>query len=440
MLWAGIVVSGMLPSSDMAQACDGNQQNNTPRDSDSIQSQVDVALATLDYRQRPDPEVLAGLIHLVESGEAESHVRRRAALTLGRLGSLAPEGVAPLRRLLAKSRAGAEPAETALWVLPALGLYGAAAHGTAGDLAAIARDATLSRELRISAVAALVQMGPTRTGLATIGALISDHRLEFELRAASMEGVVAWRQGAAMLLPQVLRWFDDPDPGLRGLAASALGGFGALGAPAEECLADLFLGDESPLVRETAAQALMEILAIPSPWMLEVYDETVRDINQLPPGAEEVPGFRMRQTEILRLVGRSRAMALLPSDDPLRIAWQKRLEKALNGELSSEDLSVMLTAMEVLLQWKSPAPDDLWRASIGRGLFSPSAEERRAMVRLFQKHPFDNRHQAWLESLLLSHQRGPGTDRSTKAPLLTAQRQAVQAALRTFPPTRQAAP
>jgi hypothetical protein len=184
----------------------------------------------------------------------------------------------------------------------------------------------------------------------------------------------------------------------------------------------------------------MEILAIPSPWMMEVYDETVREINRLPPGAEEVPRLKVRRVEMLRLVGRSRALAELPAADPLRIAWQKRLEEALNGERSPEDLSVMLTAMEVLLQWKSPSPDDLWRASIRRGLFSPSAEERRAMVRLFQKYPFDNRHQAWLESLLPSHQGGPSTDRSMKDPLSNAQRQAVQAALRTFPPAGQAAP
>ncbi|QDV28922.1 HEAT repeat protein [Planctopirus ephydatiae] len=386
---------------------------------------VDLALQTLDYTQPPAPELLADLKRLVESDDVDDLVRRRAAIALARLGSRAPSGVVSLKRVLTEVKSGKERASTLLWVLPALGRYGLLAHETAANLALIAFDSHYPEEIQLSAIAALVEMGATREGLAVIEKLLTNRHLPLELRTAGMQGVIAYRQEASMLLPQVMRWLDDEDFALRAMAAEAIGGFGERAMVAEERLAAMFLDDPAPLARESAAQALLAISPQPPLWIINIYDETMTEIAKVEAAmsseslastsgriaddrqaelALKLAALRLRQLEILQLIGSTRDWQQMVTNPPGRPAssdlnqwklWRGRFTAA----LKSDSLKISLMALEILL--RSNALEGVeWQQVIQRGLLSSSPEERRATVMLFQKYPWDAQCQTWLEGLL----------------------------------------
>lgn len=411
---------------------------------------VDLALQTLDYTQPPAPELLADLKRLVVSHDVDGLVRRRAAIALARLGSRAPSGVVSLKQVLTEVKSAKEPASTLLWVLPALGRYGSLAHETAADLAFIAFDSHYPEEIQLSAIAALVEMGATREGLAVIEKLLTIRHLPLELRTAGMQGVIAYRQEASMLLPQVMRWLDDEDFALRAMAAEAIGGFGERAMVAEERLAAMFLDDPAPLARESAAQALLAISPQPPLWIINIYDETMTEIAKVEAAmssgslaskagqltddlqaelALKLAALRLRQLEILQLMGSSRDWQPMATNSarPHGAAdltqwklWRARFEAA----LKSDSLKVGLLALEILL--RSKAFDGVeWQPVIQRGLFSSSPEERRATVRLFQKYPWDAQCQIWLEGLLKDLQ-GQALQIEDQAPAVNSQAPAEQ--------------
>ncbi len=406
---------------------EGEQPAREPRDDAArdARQRVDLALQTLDYTQPPSPELLADLKRLVESHDVDDLVRRRAAIALARLGSRAPSGVVSLKQVLTEVKSGKEPARTLLWVLPALGRYGSLAHETAADLALIAFDSNYPEEIQLSAIAALVEMGATREGLAVIEKLLTNRHLPLELRTAGMQGVIAYRQEASMLLPQVMRWLDDEDFALRAMAAEAIGGFGERAMVAEERLAAMFLDDPASLARESAGQALLAIFPQPPLWIINIYDETVTEIAKVEAAmsseslasisgriadelqaelALKLAALRLRQLEILRLMGSTRdwpQRVKNPAGQPPASElnqwklWRVRFAAA----LKSDSLKVSLMALEILL--RSNALESVeWQPVIQRGLLSSSPEERRATVMLFQKYPWDARCQTWLEGLL----------------------------------------
>lgn len=226
-------------------------------------------MGVLELRDPASRAAVPGLIELARRDDVPWFTRRQAALTLGRLGPLAPEGVDVLQGLVEQS--SDDPA-TMLWAVKGMELYGSLAGPGTPQLIAAFRHPESETLVRLSVISALSQIGAAHPQAIPFLLSVVEHR-ELELRESS---VAAERHGlsirlaavealgvigppAAIATPALIRVLDDPDESLRREAAVALGRMGATAAAAAEPLALVVVRDERPAVRDAAAHALGQI-------------------------------------------------------------------------------------------------------------------------------------------------------------------------------------
>lgn len=214
-----------------------------------------------------------GLIELVRDEDVPLELRRWAAITLGRIGRPAersvPAFVAILQKPYPAGDAGAD-AEVR-FSLKALERLGPASRSATGLLAGIFRDPKRPLPHRAGALEALAQIGSAepKAVQTVIGALtrrrqFGESRHDYQLlRRLAADAMAIIGPDASAGIRNLIVCTRDSDEGLRRKAALALGAMKLRGRDAVVPLAELLVRDESPAVRDAAADG-MALLGTPA--------------------------------------------------------------------------------------------------------------------------------------------------------------------------------
>lgn len=262
-------------------------------------------MKSLDLTVRPDAATLRTLLETAGDESAAWVPRRQAALTLGRLGTQAPEGVAVLEGVLERHREDRtdDPAGSpVVWALQGLARYGPVATRAAPAVVEVIRDGRAPVVWRLAAVEAAGRIGPghPRVVPALLDALTADAREpvggQLPLQQGIVETLGAVGPAAASGLPKLLRVTEREDEGLRRLAVETLGRWGPAARGGEVRVAELLLSDPSEAVRDAAVVALPSILAEPPAWLGEMLGAEEADRRR---GVQLAGGFGPRAAGLL---------------------------------------------------------------------------------------------------------------------------------------------
>jgi HEAT repeat protein len=251
-----------------------------------------VRIKSLDLKDPASAEAVPGLIAIVSDRKAAWVSRRQAAETLGRLGSLAPQGVAVLLTTLEENSSDEIPPR--IWSLKALSLYGPVARNAAPQLLKILRDTGSPLVERQLSLEALAQIGPAQPlVLPALMALLQSPeasaseavtpdettRDERELRELAVETFTLLGPHGAPAIPALVRLAHDSSDVLRMKVAQALGAMGGRAEIAIPTLVELLVLDDVDFVQDAAAVALAKVGSDAVPTLvrlLEVDDASVR--------------------------------------------------------------------------------------------------------------------------------------------------------------------
>ena len=218
------------------------------------------------------PQIVSGLIEIIEDENAGWVDRRTFALTLGRVGAPAKQAIPVLIRILEES--AADDQTKLLWSLRGLALFGPLAEDAAPKAAAIARDQGQPFLVKSAAIETLARIGKDReVAVRTLIDLLSTSPASSgdapdssspasevrDLRLAAAEALQLLGPAATPALPALIRACRDEWPLLRRASATAIGETGPRGDIAIPTLADIILFDEAGEVREAAADSLGKI-------------------------------------------------------------------------------------------------------------------------------------------------------------------------------------
>jgi HEAT repeat protein len=217
-------------------------------------------IANLELQSPESRRYVPGLCELVTRDDVPWITRRQAALTLGRLKGLSPEGVPLLAAYLDPARPETE--ETRLWAVKGLALYGAYAADSAPALWRLYQTESSSTNVRLAILEAFSQIGTSHADV--IGWLIAvatPHDTAAEsavtLRRGAIEALGVIGPGAATAMPVLVRALDDPDQNLRREAVVSLGKLGPGASGAVPALLERLVLDPEPAVQDYAAATLI---------------------------------------------------------------------------------------------------------------------------------------------------------------------------------------
>jgi len=218
-----------------------------------------------------------GLIALIRDDDVPHSLRRRAAVTLGRIGRPAKKAVPVFIALLQQpvENTGGNETEidtaygspTIQWSLKALQHLGPVAKPATEELIAIVDDAERPIMQRAAALEALARIGTadSRAVQAVVkmltrrrdaGVSRHDHLL---LRRLAADSIALIGPEAFVAVPSLVRTSRHYDAELRRTSVRALGAMGARGQQAVVPLAESLTKDDSFAVRDAAADALAQI-------------------------------------------------------------------------------------------------------------------------------------------------------------------------------------
>lgn len=331
---------------------------------------LDVWRARMSELNLSDPasaQYTPGLIEIVRIPDIPWFTRRQAALTLGRLGSLAVEGVPVLIQQLQTALDQADR-ETALWATKGLGLYGTLAREATPRLVAGFRHPLNDRLLQMSVLDTLSQIGPAhpqaipyllRVATDQAGSdLVDDPAQPFsrqDLQQAAIEALGLIGAAASPAVPALVRLLDHPHDSLRREAANALGRMGPAAEIAVPSLLDRLMFDTDPAVQDQAEAALANIGAASA-------------------GASLRPLLTSDDPEVL-----PRVLRILATWKMSARPWQADIVPL----VQSNDPQTHLAAMAALLAMNGPQAD--WGPKIIANFRHPDREIRRQAYLLFEK-------------------------------------------------------
>lgn len=246
-------------------------------------------MSALPLDDRASAAYVPGLIAVVQEARVPWFTRRQAALTLGRLGPIAPSGVPVLTDL--SSEVGADPATgPQLWAIKGLSLYGPVAQEAVPSLISTFTREGTSPLARLSIVECLSQVGvASEASVPFLARLVQrDPRVmgtsppeEMDaLQRAAVEALGVIGSPAASAVPLLVRVLESPDENLRREAVASLGKMGAAAQVAALALAERLVLDDVPAVQDAAATSLAALgpgasrVVLPQ---LESEDPTVRE-------------------------------------------------------------------------------------------------------------------------------------------------------------------
>ncbi|WP_139228492.1 HEAT repeat domain-containing protein [Planctomicrobium piriforme] len=301
------------------------------------------------------PDVVAGLLEIVNDPQAGWANRRQAALTLGRIGAPAAAAVPDLIRLLNSGERDATA--TRMWALRALALLGTAAADATTAVAGIINDQNEPFFVQATALETLGCIGKDRpeTLPVLLAALQSDQQRPVngnnELRMAAAEAMGLLGPAAAAAIPELIRALHSDWGLLQRAAAESLGRIGPQAELAAPNLADVVLFSTAEEAREAAAEALALVGESGISILEKLSRDEEPDVRRLSiRGLAKCPAIPSVQ---------SRLMTLLDDAEPANqvVAAQALLNRQLEKEravsvlidlLGAEDRSTRQLAYRVL--------------------------------------------------------------------------------------------
>jgi HEAT repeat protein len=223
-------------------------------------SHVNDLLGTLQTDSPEAVELTPRLIEIVADGSCSNVLRQRAAMTLGRIGTPAVEGVPVLVGLLDHPPVdGGESVR--YWALKSLGLFGRNAQAAVPRLSRELSDRSRPMDDRILVADVLGQIG-SGTAIEVLGRELlrpvgtDDASL---LRQVIVDSFAYSGPEGVAALPSLVRVTSDNDADVRRKACEALGRLGPRAEPAIDSLVDRLVLDDSPAVRDAAAVAMSRL-------------------------------------------------------------------------------------------------------------------------------------------------------------------------------------
>lgn len=224
-------------------------------------------IKSIDPKSRTAEEEIPSLIQLVKRKDAPWHVRRQAAMTLGRIGQPARAAVDPLADLLQTE--GRRDAVTALWATKSLALFGGHAAPATDVLIQQLHDVDLPMEQRQMSLEALAMIGgahpkaiPTLVRLLEDGPRVTQSLEQKQRRywdRLACEAIGLSGSAAASALPALIRATRQSSEEVRRTALASIGMMGTAGTPAITSVIDCLIFDESEAVRDVAGTTLGKI-------------------------------------------------------------------------------------------------------------------------------------------------------------------------------------
>ncbi len=331
-------------------------------------------MKSLDPHHPGSRQYVPGLIAILQSAEVPAITRRQAALTLGRMGSLAIEAIPVLTSQLhpppaTTAEEHARRSDQIDRAARALALFGPLAAASVPQLIAAYQDGDTSGVAGFSILDALSQTGIAHP--AAVPFLLSvaadppqlpgglqhagqTFRAE-DFRRSAIEALGLIGPSAAVAVPSLLRALEAPDESIRREAAVALGKIGTSAAVAATALTERLILDESPAVQDRAADALSLLgPAIAGPLIVPFLQD-------------DSPETRTRVLGIFTVWG-SQSRPWLPEVTPL---------------CRDSRAGVRLAAAEALWQITGSARDAALRAV--EEFSDPEHHVRRQALRLFER-------------------------------------------------------
>jgi HEAT repeat protein len=232
-------------------------------------------LKDIDPRGPEGTAAVDGLVALVRDGDVPLPTRTRAAILLGRIGRRAEKAVPAFVEFLKRKKEPKDKKQHAelMFSLKALTMLGPIAKAAAPELVRLVKDADWSVYVRGAAMEALARIGPADPkAVATIVSMLTyagdvgvSLRDRMFLRRFAADAVAIIGPDAYVAIPSLRVCLRMNDAELRRRSALALGAMRGKGRDGIGTLVDALLRDESPAVKDAAADALAMLgtLALP---------------------------------------------------------------------------------------------------------------------------------------------------------------------------------
>lgn len=356
-------------------------------------------LSDFDITQSEIVAEVPGLMAVVDDQRVPWFTRRRAALTLGRMGRDARSAIPLLLRLShpeisssktsAEGDASEEPTER-WWAIQALGRFGPAAVETLPILFSDLANPETEANLRLALLEAVSQIG--REDSRVIGALVrivqgQQPSITAEVRIAAIEALGMAGGGSGPAVPSLIGTLNDPDDATRFAAVVTLGKLGSAAEVAQLALYERLLVETQEPIREAVITALGQLgpgdTSLIERWCLAESS------------AERLIGLRIiagwgRRARSVRLAGQRLSEWLIERSDaadPLEaivateVCWTlyqdlDAMTSRLFRGLMSSDRESRLRANRLLLRWGERG--ESLRSQLAAGLTDHDPQRRSA--------------------------------------------------------------
>ena len=355
-------------------------------------------MTTLDPKVEPPVEVIHGLTNLVLNKSLPDHVRRRAAMTLGRVGTPARDAVPIFGRLAGSS---SESLETRVWSARALSLLATDAADATPALIAMFNDEQIPEQYRQVPLEALAMIGGAHPDaipalISTLElAVVGGAQLGTRLTMSVIDSIGLVGPDARLAVPLLIRCLRDlTQPSeVRRRAVSAIGAMKTFAPEATRPLLESLELDPDEAVRDAAAQSLARQGPSVLPLLLRYLEHPHAAVRwRITKSIGEVrPRASSAQEAVLTL--------LSDVDEQVRIcaletlyeirAERGRFVRPLIGLLASSDRDVRMRTMKLLLRMGPPTTRDLTQLTTLRRDPRPHVRiaARTAMTKLLSTYP-----------------------------------------------------
>jgi len=326
-------------------------------------------ITNLDPQIEQPKEVIEGLIRLTTTDSVPDRLRRRAALTLGRIGTPARSAVPVFGRMVGSR---SESLETRVFAARALALFAKDAANATPDLIVMLRDRQIPELYRQVPLEALGMIGGSHPD--AVPALISmleeavtdDESIGPQLHATVIDSIALVGPDAQAAVPLLIRCLRDRNlpSEIRRRAVVAIGAMQQAAMPAMRPLLETLELDSNEAVRDAAAQSLAAIGPNALPILQRYLQHPDADVRWRI--VESIGAVRPRansaQTNVLELLRRD-------TDERVKITacetlYEIRAERdeyvePLIALLASSDRNIRMRAMKLLLRTGPPTSRDL---------------------------------------------------------------------------------